>query len=165
MDITLGRRIAMLRHEKKLKQDELARMLNVSPQAVSKWENDQTCPDINTLPVLAKIFGVSVDELLSGKEETEPDIKVLTADERKNIENMVLRLIIESGKRDKIRINIPIPLLKTALEIGLDISQLSGNNTLKNIDLGKVLEMVDRGVVGNLMEVESGADTVKIFVE
>ena len=37
---TLGKRIAALRREKELKQDELAEMLNVSPQAVSKWEND-----------------------------------------------------------------------------------------------------------------------------
>ena len=165
MDTTLGRRIAMLRRKKNLKQDELAQMLNVSPQAVSKWENDQTCPDINSLPTLAKILGVSVDELLSGKPETQPDVQVLPVNKRKNIEDMVLRLIVDSGKKDKVRINIPVVLLKTALEIGLDISQISGNNSLKNIDFEKILEMVDRGVVGNLMEVESGADTVKIFVE
>ena len=67
MNTTLGKRIAALRHEKGLKQDELAEKLAVSPQAVSKWENDQTCPDISLLPHLAEILGVSVDELLSGK--------------------------------------------------------------------------------------------------
>ena len=44
--MTLGRRIAQLRKEKELKQDDLAQMLDVSAQAVSKWENDQTCPQI-----------------------------------------------------------------------------------------------------------------------
>lgn len=42
MEMTIGKRIALLRREKKLKQEELAEMLNVSPQAVSKWENDLT---------------------------------------------------------------------------------------------------------------------------
>ena len=51
--MTLGRRIAQLRKEKELKQDDLAQMLDVSAQAVSKWENDQTCPDISLLPRLA----------------------------------------------------------------------------------------------------------------
>lgn len=46
METTLGKRIAALRREKNLRQDDLAEMLLVSPQAVSKWENDQTCPDI-----------------------------------------------------------------------------------------------------------------------
>lgn len=40
MESTLGRRIAMLRKQKELKQDDLAQMLGVSPQAVSKWENE-----------------------------------------------------------------------------------------------------------------------------
>ena len=42
MEMTIGKRIAALRREKNLKQDDLAQMLEVSPQAVSKWENDQT---------------------------------------------------------------------------------------------------------------------------
>ena len=50
MEMTIGKRIAALRREKNLKQDDLAQMLEVSPQAVSKWENDQTCPDISLLP-------------------------------------------------------------------------------------------------------------------
>ena len=53
MEMTIGKRIAALRREKNLKQDDLAQMLEVSPQAVSKWENDQTCPDISLLPKLA----------------------------------------------------------------------------------------------------------------
>ena len=67
MDITLGERISTLRRQKELTQENLAKELNVSAQAVSKWENDQTCPDISLLPELARILGVTVDELLSGK--------------------------------------------------------------------------------------------------
>ena len=63
---TLGRRIARLRLAKTVTQERLAKELNVSPQAVSKWENDINYPDISLLPDLARFLGVSVDELLSG---------------------------------------------------------------------------------------------------
>lgn len=68
---TMGRRIAAHRKRMGLTQDQLAEQVGVSPQAVSKWENDLSCPDISTLPVLARIFGVTTDELL-GMERTEP---------------------------------------------------------------------------------------------
>ena len=63
---TLGRRIARLRLAKTATQERLAKELNVSPQAVSKWENDINYPDISLLPDLARFLGVAVDELLSG---------------------------------------------------------------------------------------------------
>ena len=63
---TLGRRIARLRLARTATQERLAKVLNVSPQAVSKWENDINYPDISLLPDLARFLGVSVDELLSG---------------------------------------------------------------------------------------------------
>ena len=63
---TFGRRIARLRLAKTATQERLAKELNVSPQAVSKWENDINYPDISLLPDLARFLGVSVDELLSG---------------------------------------------------------------------------------------------------
>ena len=63
---TLGRRIARLRLTKAATQERLARELNVSPQAVSKWENDINYPDISLLPQLAQFLGVSIDELLRG---------------------------------------------------------------------------------------------------
>ena len=69
MELTLGKRIAALRKQKDLRQDDIAQLLDVSPQAVSKWENDQTCPDIGLLPKLAQILGVPPAELLSGKQE------------------------------------------------------------------------------------------------
>ena len=64
MENTLGKRIANLRREKNLKQEDLAQMLNISPQAISKWENDLTCPDISILPELSKIFNKTTYSLL-----------------------------------------------------------------------------------------------------
>lgn len=166
MNTTLGKRIAALRREKELKQDELAEKLGVSPQAVSKWENDQTCPDISLLPLLAKTLGVSVDELLSGKQENTPAVQIIPANERKDINDMMLRIVVKSDGNN-VRINIPLPLIKVGIDAGLNMAQVSGGNeALKNIDLGKILELVEQGVIGNLMEIESeDGSTVQIFVE
>lgn len=70
MKKTIGKRIAENRRRLGLTQDQLAEKLGVTAQAVSKWENDLSCPDIGTLPVLASIFGISTDELL-GKDSGE----------------------------------------------------------------------------------------------
>ena len=70
---TLGQKIAELRKAKNMTQLELANKLNITDKAVSKWERDISCPDINTFPKLAEVFEVSVDELLQAnslKDET-----------------------------------------------------------------------------------------------
>ena len=77
---TLGKRIAALRKEKGLTQEQLAEKVGVSAQAVSKWENDVSCPDITLLPLLADLSGVSVDELL-GVKPVEPHVIILDKDE------------------------------------------------------------------------------------
>jgi len=66
----LSERILALRKEKNLTQEALAEQLGLSFQAVSKWENKQSCPDIALLPVLADIFGVSVDSLFGRQTAT-----------------------------------------------------------------------------------------------
>ena len=64
MDETLGKRIVSNRKRLGITQDRLAEQLGVTAQAVSKWENDQSCPDITMLPKLAEIFGTTTDALL-----------------------------------------------------------------------------------------------------
>ena len=64
MEQTLGKRIVSHRKRLGLTQDQLAEKLGVTAQAVSKWENDQSCPDITMMPKLAEIFGITSDELL-----------------------------------------------------------------------------------------------------
>ena len=64
MEQTLGKRIMENRKRLGWTQDRLAEQMGVSAQAVSKWENDQSCPDISLLPKLAELFGITVDELL-----------------------------------------------------------------------------------------------------
>ena len=165
MEDTLGKRISTLRKQKALRQDDIAQLLDVSPQAVSKWENDQTCPDIGLLPKLAKILGVTTDELLSGKQELQ-EVKLLPPEERKDIQDMLLRIMVDSADGDKVRVNLPMALVQVAMDMGMEMPQLSGKETLKNIDLNQILELVRQGAVGNLVEVESSdGDIVRIFVE
>lgn len=83
---SIGRRIARLRLERGLTQEQLAREIGVSAQAVSKWENDQNYPDISLLVPLSQILGTSVDELLGAKpagtsDEAAAADKAVAADE------------------------------------------------------------------------------------
>ena len=66
--MTFGEKLKKLRTAKELTQDELAEALFVSRTAVSKWESGRGYPNIESLKALAKFFGVTVDELLSGNE-------------------------------------------------------------------------------------------------
>ncbi len=59
----LGKKIRQLRFKAQLTQEQLAEKLGVGPQAVSKWETAAAMPDITTLPLLAEVFGVSIDDL------------------------------------------------------------------------------------------------------
>lgn len=61
--ITLGKSILQQRKKKGLTQEALANLLGVSNQAVSKWEADQCCPDVQLLPALADVFEISLDAL------------------------------------------------------------------------------------------------------
>lgn len=68
LNIMIARNIRRLRLEQGLTQEELAERLGVTGQAVSKWERGESCPDIQLLPGLANLFGVTLDELV-GMEE------------------------------------------------------------------------------------------------
>lgn len=80
MKMTMGAVIAKGRKEKGMTQLELARQLGVTDKAVSKWERDLSCPDVQTLPKLAQVLGMTVEELLqaqpaSPRNKEKPDLK------------------------------------------------------------------------------------------
>ena len=162
---TIGKRISEYRKKKNLKQDELAEMLGVSPQAVSKWENDLSCPDISLLPELSRILGVSIDEIVQGKKK-EPIVSILPEEERKDINKLMLRIVVDSEDGDRVRVNLPMALVKVAIETGISMPQINGSEALKNIDFAQIFTLVENGAIGNLVEVDSAdGDTVRIFVE
>lgn len=162
---TIGSRIAENRRRIGMTQEELAAKLAVSAQAVSKWENDITCPDVMTLPKLAELLGITVDELLSGKKQ--PQTLVLADEERKSVDDdMMLKIIVNSHEGDKVKVNLPIPLVKAGLRIGMGMPQVKGNAALESIDFGELIALIDSGVIGKLVEVESAdGDIVEITVE
>ncbi len=65
--MTVGERLYNLRKEKNISQEELANILDVSRQTVSKWETDQSSPDFDKIVPLCNYFGITSDELLTGK--------------------------------------------------------------------------------------------------
>lgn len=163
---TLGQRIAALRTAKNIRQNELAERLGVSSQAVSKWENDISCPDISILPALAAELGVTVDELLSG-ESREPEVRLMSDEEcKKKADSTILRIVVDSSAGDRVRVNLPMQLIKMGLEIGMTLSDVTENETFKNIDIAQVVRLAEQGLVGRLVELDSAdGDHVEIFVE
>ncbi len=163
MEQTLGKRISALRKQKGFTQEALAGMMDVSPQAVSKWENDQACPDIALLPKLAKLLGTSVDALLSGEQEEKPVVQVLPPEKRKDFKDLMLRIVVDSVDGDKVRVNLPLALVQVAMESGIEIQ---GTKGIDNINWAQIMDLVSQGVIGNLVEVDSAdGDIVRIFVE
>ncbi len=170
-ETTLGQRIASLRKQRGLTQEEAAGRLGVSAQAVSKWENDQTCPDISLLPALADLLGVTTDTLLRGHQA--PETYVLPARERKPLEEMLLKIAFDTEDNDKVRVNLPLSLIKAATETGvnpvnfsLNINGMDGEiSHLQNIDWETVMNLARNGVVGKLIEIEAEGTHLSVWVE
>ncbi len=165
MNETIGNRISRLRKGKGMSQEALAEQIGVSPQAVSKWENDQSCPDISLLPQLAKLLDITVDELLTGNSN---EVRMMPEEQRKSLEELTLRVRILSADGDKIKVNLPMTLVKVGLEMGVEIAPnyAKGMDSLKNLDLKKIMELVERGALGKLVEMESAdGDIIEVVVE
>ena len=161
MTETIGTRISRFRKAKGLTQEELASRLGVSAQAVSKWENDISCPDIGLLPQLSRILGVTTDEILTGRSD---GVKMVPPGERRNVEDLTLRIRVNSSDGESVKISIPMPLVKICMEKGMDIS--GSANAVKNLDIQMILQMVEHGVTGKLVEVTSSdGDVVEVFAE
>lgn len=113
---TLGEMISSLRKEKNMTQNDLAEKMNVTDKAVSKWERNLSCPDVNSIPKLAEILGVSVEELLNA--QTKQD----------------------DNKIDEI---INIALIGVSLAMGICIIVTS---ILKQIDMNSAITMLGIGI-------------------
>lgn len=166
MNETIGSRIAKFRKEKNMTQEDLANLMGVSSQAVSKWENDASCPDISLLPKLCEVLGVTADELLTGKND---EVKMVPVEQRKNLDQLTMRIRVDSADGDRVRVNLPMTMVKLGLEIGVNMLPNMGGeqaDMFKNVDMSKLVQMVEMGMLGKLVEVESASgDTVEIVVE
>lgn len=160
---SFGSRFARLRKARSLTQEDVASYVNISAQAVSKWENDLSSPDISILGELAKLLGVRTDELL-GIEE--PSIQMLAPEEKKDIRAMILNVSVDMGNGDRVRVNLPMTLVQFALETGIELSQLSDNEALRNLDFHAIFQLAEQGVLGKLVEVDRADGThVTVTIE
>ncbi len=115
---SIGEIIASLRKAKGMTQNELAEKMNVTDKAVSKWERDLSCPDVNTISKLADILDVSVEELLKAKKKDEPNTKI------KDLVNLIFKAV--------------------ALAMGIAVVVL---NILNQIDVKSSIIMLGIGIV------------------
>lgn len=117
---TLGTTISTLRKNQGMTQLELAQQMGVTDKAVSKWERDLACPDVNSLPKLAQLLGVSVDELMQVKTGSQESGQMQT----RELAELICRAV--------------------ALAMGVAVIVLS---VLKQIDLYSAVGMLGVGLV------------------
>lgn len=159
----MGARIGELRRARGLTQEAVAEQLGVSAQAVSKWENDASCPDIMSLPKLAELLGTTTDALLSG--EKEPEVQFVPVERRRSMDEMMLRIKVNEGG-ERVRINVPLSLVRVMVESGASPSTLVGGSAVQGVDFGQILRLVESGAIGKLMDIEvDGSTVVEIVVE
>ena len=162
---TFGQRLAKLRKEKELTQNDIADKVGVTSQAVSKWENDQASPDIDVLVKLSEMFDISLDELL-GKEKRTVELKEKPT--KKDFDKMFLRIRIDDTDGDKVSVNLPLALVKAFVnkEDGKLNFVSVNNNQLEGIDFRQIIELVEQGIVGEIISIDSrDGDKISIFVE
>ena len=106
---SIGSFIAALRKAKGLTQRELAEKLNVSDKAVSRWEREESLPDLSLIPAIAEIFGVTADELLRGERMKEGD-SLPRAEEKseKQLKNLVNRSLLRFNNRSIIAAGVTL---------------------------------------------------------
>ncbi len=169
MTETFGQRFSRFRKAKGFTQDDIANKVNVSSQAVSKWENDINMPDVGILLNLGDILGVTTDELL-GKENPVP-AKYEPETIQKDFSKLMLRVIVDTHEGDKIRVNLPIQIVKIAIEAGAAPAMaVNGEgkvaDAMASIDWKQVYSLIEQGLLGEIVTVDSAdGDKVRIVVE
>lgn len=163
--MSLGEKIASLRKAKGMTQEVLAEKCSVSAQAVSKWENDLTAPDISLLPRLSELLGVTVDELLGVQRAEVVAVNKETVD----LTKMLLKVRINSKDGDKVNLNLPLSIAELLIKNGGIVIGDDKNNklgALNGIDFEQILMLVKEGTIGKIVDIESAdGDKVEIWVE
>lgn len=152
----MGKRIVEKRRERGWTQETLAERLNVTAQAVSKWETGASCPDISLLPLLARALDTSIDCLMTGEGEAAQGIagslKIVVTHESGEHADVALPLAMLYQSRAEHHPNI----------ISADFGEKGGQ---VEVDLDGVLTLVERGMTGKLMSIRAGKNTVEVFAE
>lgn len=162
MEKTIGKKLYDLRKQSGFTQDYVAERLGVSAQAVSKWENDIACPDIMTLPKIAEIYGITIDELFKN-EEVQSNVKYEKT-EKVNENELVFRVYVDTINGDTVKVNLPYILVKELIKVGKNVS-FTGVD-LSGVDFESVFKMVEMGVLGEIVTVKTqNGDDIRVVVE
>ena len=169
MEKTIGKKLYELRKQSGFTQDYVAEKLGVSAQAVSKWENDIACPDIMTLPSIAQLYGITIDELFNN-DDIQSNVKY-EKPEQINEEDLVLRVYVDTVHDDKIKVTLPYLVVKEFVKAGKNISAVVGGTVVSGVDLSGIdfdliFGMVANGVLGEIVNVQTqNNDIVRVVVE
>lgn len=153
---TLGERLSAARKNKGLTQDDFAKLLDVTPQAISKWENNLSCPDILLLPKISEILGVTIEELLTGETKKEVKSKFSVTDNSK----LKLKIRISPLNKKPTNITVPAALVKRVAKIGNGISGILGNSSISSSQMEEILELAEDGATGEILNIEAEDGTV-----
>lgn len=147
MTLETANRLYELRKKHNLSQEELAEKLGVSRQAVSKWERSEASPDTDNIIALAKIYGLTLDELIYGeKEEKKEEKKEETKENTSAESDESVYIDIDDGE-DKVKIGPE----------GILVEEKNGNTVKININ-GKIMEKVIKKIEDNIDEHDDDDD-------
>ncbi len=164
MEKTIGKKLSELRKQTGYTQDYVAEKLGVSAQAVSKWENDLACPDIMTLPHIAELYGITIDELFKN-EDVQSNVKYEKT-EHINENELYFRVYVDSHTGDNVKVTLPYPIVKELANVGKDISSVVSGINLNGVDFTAIFNMVEQGVLGEVVNVQTqNGDIVRVVVE
>ena len=90
-------------------------------------------------------------------------LQLVPEEERKDFKDMFLKVTMLSSEGDKMRVNLPMLLVQTALDTGVSIT---GSPALKQLDLQQIITLVQQGATGEIVEMESSdGDILRVVVE
>lgn len=154
----IGEHIAYYRKKAGMTQEQLSEKMGVTAQAVSKWENGLTCPDLDSVARLSEILGVSVEQLIHG-DSALPSVKVV---ETPQVGRRVLciHVQVKGPATTNVTVRFPVELVLKAYEMG-SLESLVGDEAPF---VEQAIEMIRQGTVGSLVDVETEETVVKIEV-
>mgnify|MGYP003293097036 CR=1 FL=1 len=161
---SIGSRIAELRKLHGYTQGEFADMLDVTAQAVSKWENDVSCPDISILPKISEILEITLDELITGKKSSIAKSNKTANSQNINMDKLKLVINVFKPHQKPVKVSLPMPIVKKIAKIGNGISGIVGQNAISEEMMEQIMQLIDEGITGTIIDVIA-EDNTNVVVE
>ena len=162
---TIGKNIAYFRKKAGYTQEELSEIMNVTSQAISKWENDLSYLYLAGIKELASALNVSADELLNG----EANYPIVADADEERIARRILTIHIQTDdnaisgvKASNITVRYPVSVLMKSQKNGT-LKEIVGDNAVSQLETA--LALVKQGITGPIVDVETYGTHVKITVE